>query len=66
MFDCIKQRVHFLLQEGTSLMWLACESGQTNIVTVLLDNGADVNLQNVNIQKHSYYVPSIDESVSKL
>ena len=37
----------FILQEGKSLMWLACNSGQTNIVTVLLDSGADVNLQNV-------------------
>ena len=37
----------FVLQEGISLIWLACNSGQTNIVTILLDSGADVNLENV-------------------
>ena len=48
-FDHVKQCVYFLLQEGTSLMWLACESGQTNTVNVLLDSGADANLQSVSI-----------------
>ena len=37
--------VHFVLQNGRSLMWLACFHGQTNTVTVLLESGTDVNLQ---------------------
>ena len=45
-FDCIKQCVHFRLQNGRSLVWWACNSGQTSIVAVVLDSGADANLQN--------------------
>ena len=42
-----KQCVHFLLQKGFSLMWWACYCGQANVVTLLLDSGADVNLPTV-------------------
>ena len=47
----------FVLQKGISLMWWACKSGQTNVVNVLLDSEADVNLQIVSIfTLHSQYI----------
>ena len=58
-----KQCVHFLLQKGRSLMWRTCYSGLTSVVTLLLDSGADVNLENVS--KFTLHPQYIDKSVSK-
>ena len=37
----------FSLQEGASLMWWACYHNETNLVLLLLDSGANVDLPTV-------------------
>ena len=50
--------VHYTIQDGASPLFIACQEGHSEVVDVLLENGADIH-QPMNVGKELSYVTVI-------